>query len=58
MIDDINELPELKEFEDSKDKEKLLIIDDFIALNSKDMKKIEKYLISSRKFGFTVIVMS
>jgi hypothetical protein len=58
LIDDINELPELKEFEDSKDKEKLLIIDDFIALNSKDMKKIEKYLISSRKFGFTVIVMS
>ena len=58
MIDDINELPELKEFEDSKDKEKLLIIDDFIALNPKDMKKIEKYLISSRKFGFTVIVMA
>jgi hypothetical protein len=58
MIDEIESLPDLKDFENSKDKEKLLVVDDFINLNKKDMKKIEKYLISSRKYGFTCILMA
>jgi hypothetical protein len=58
IIDDINELPDLKDFENSKTQEKLLIVDDFINLNKTDMKKIERYLISSRKFGFTVLLMA
>jgi hypothetical protein len=58
LIDDIDDLPDLKEYEDNKKTEKLLIIDDFINLNKKDMRKIESYLKSSRKFGFTVILMA
>ena len=51
---DINEVPNLTEFEDSKDKEKLIIFDDFINLQKKDMTKISEYLTAGRKFGFTV----
>ena len=58
LINDIEDLPELKELDTNKKQEKLLVVDDFIALSSKDMKKIEKYLISSRKYGFTVILLA
>ena len=52
---DINELPDLKSFEEDKKHEKLLIVDDFINLPSKSMKKILDYLIAGRKSGFTVM---
>ena len=55
---DINELPDLKSFEEDKKHEKLLIVDDFINLPSKSMKKILDYLICGRKSGFTVICQS
>jgi len=58
LIDDIEDLPDLKDYEDNKKTEKLLIVDDFINMNNKDIKKIESYLKSSRKFGFTVILMA
>jgi hypothetical protein len=51
---DINDVPSLTEFEDSKNKEKLIIFDDFINLQKKDMTKISEYLTAGRKFGFTV----
>ena len=35
FYDDINEMPELIEFEDFKDKPKLMVIDDFINLTNK-----------------------
>ena len=57
LIDDIEDLPDLKDYDDNKKTEKLLICDDIITMNNKDLKKIESYLISSRKFGFTCIVM-
>jgi hypothetical protein len=55
---DVNELPDLKSFEDDKKHEKLLIVDDFINLPKKDMKKILDYLIAGRKSSFTVICQS
>jgi len=58
LIDDIDDLPDLKEYDDNKKTEKLLIIDDFIGLTGKPLKKLESYLKSSRKFGFTVILMA
>ena len=58
MIDEIEMLPDLKGMETNKKQEKLLVVDDFIALPPKSMKKIEKYLISSRKYGFSVILLS
>lgn len=56
---DINEVPDLKEFDDEyKDKEKLIIFDDFINLNKKQMQKINEYLTAGRKFGFTVFLLA
>jgi len=55
---DINELPDLKSFEEDKKHEKLLIVDDFINLPKKDMKKILDYLIAGRKSSFTVVCQS
>jgi hypothetical protein len=56
---DINEVPDLKEFDDEyKDKEKLIIFDDFINLNKKQMVKINEYLTAGRKFGFSVFLLS
>ena len=56
---DINEVPDLKEFDDEyKDKEKLIIFDDFINLSKKQMNKINEYLTAGRKFGFTVFLLA
>jgi hypothetical protein len=52
----INDVPELSTFSEAK-KEKLIVFDDFITLNKKDMKKIEEYAIASRKKGFTSLYM-
>jgi len=59
LISDIEEDPDLEEYDDEhKDKPKLIVFDDFLNLQKKDMKKIAKYLIAGRKFGFSVWVMS
>lgn len=57
ITNDINEMPELLDFEDDKKNEKLIVFDDFITLNNKEMIKLEKYAIAGRKFGFTSIYM-
>ena len=59
LINDIDEVPELQEFDDKhKDKPKLIIFDDFINVEKKKMKKIYDYLIAGRKFGFSVWCLS
>jgi len=59
FYDDIDELPELTSFDDENKKlEKLIIFDDFIGLKKAEQAKISRYLISSRKFGFTVWLMA
>ena len=59
LINNVEDVPELKTFDNKyKDKPKLIIFDDFINLDKKDMKKINDYLISGRKFGFTVWLMA
>jgi len=59
FINDINEVPELSEFDDEeKNKPKLIVFDDFINLTKKEFKKINPYLISGRKFGFSVWLMA
>ena len=59
LINNIEELPSLSEFDnDSKDQEKLIVFDDFINLAKKDFKKINEYLTGGRKSGFTVYVQS
>lgn len=59
LYNEIDELPDLKSFDDEdKKQEKLIVLDDFINLPAKKMKKINEYLTSGRKFGFTCFVMA
>lgn len=59
LINNIDEVPQVQEFDDKdKNKSKLIIFDDFINLSKKEMKKIFDYAISSRKFGFTCVFMA
>ena len=56
---DIDDVPELIEYDnDEKKNPKLIVFDDFINIENKKLKKIYNYLISGRKFGFTCWLMS
>lgn len=55
--DDIDKLPSLKDIPDDN-YEKLIVIDDFLNLPTKQMIKIKEYVISSRKKHFTTIFMA
>ena len=60
MYNDIDEMPNLEEFEseDMYKKPKLIIFDDFINLSPKELKKIYKYVVSSRKYGCSCVLMT
>ncbi len=54
LYNNIDEVPDLEEYDDDDKKHpKLIVIDDFINVENKKLKKIYNYLISGRKFGFT-----
>jgi hypothetical protein len=59
LIDNADDLPELKDVIDVEDKktEKLIVFDDMINLPNKDKLKIQKWFNSSRKSGWTNISM-
>lgn len=59
LINDINDVPLIQSFDDTEKKiSKLIVFDDFINLSKKQMKVLEDYAISSRKFGFTTVYIS
>jgi energy-coupling factor transporter ATP-binding protein EcfA2 len=59
FYNDINELPSLSDFDDEdKDKEKLIVFDDFTDLKKKEMSKLQEYLKAGRKFGFNCWVLA
>jgi hypothetical protein len=59
LINDIEEVPLLSDYDDKhKDKPKLIVFDDFINLPKSQMKPINDFLISGRKFGFTCWLMA
>ena len=59
LINDINDVPTVQSFNDDDKKiNKLIVFDDFICLNKKQMKILEDYAISSRKYGFTTFYIS
>ena len=58
LYHDIEDVPNLTDFEEDKKYEKLIVFDDFINLKTKEMSKINKYLTAGRKFGFTVWCMA
>jgi GTPase SAR1 family protein len=57
ITSDLKDIPDLKEFPNEANLEKLIIWDDFITLNKKDMAKVNDYAIGSRKKGFTNLFM-
>ncbi len=59
LINNIEEVPPVQSFNDDDKKiSKSIVFDDFICLNKKQMKILEDYAISSRKFGFTTVYIS
>jgi hypothetical protein len=58
LTNDIDEVPELQEWDDEdNDKEKLIVFDDFINLPKKALKKIQDYFIAGRKKGITTVAL-
>jgi len=53
---DVNDLPSVKDFED--DTESLVVIDDFVNMSTKELKKICDLLISGRKKGISCFLMA
>ena len=59
IIDDIEQLPKLEDYNDSdKSLEKLLIWDDVINLPKKKLIEIQKWFNSGRKYGFTICFLA
>ena len=59
LIDDPDQLPELKEYdEEDKSVERLMVFDDMINCSKKDKLKMQKWFNSSRKYGFTCVVLA
>jgi hypothetical protein len=59
LINNIDEVPEVQSYDDNDKKiSKLIVFDDFVNLNKKEMKKLFDYAIASRKFGFTCVFIS
>ena len=59
MYSNIDDLPSLDTYDDDdKGHEKLIVFDDFINLKKKEMTKINEFLTSGRKFGFTCYCMA
>lgn len=58
MYDTLEDMPYLRDIDDDPTQEKIIIFDDFINSNNKEMKKISDYFIAGRKRGFTVICLS
>ena len=59
FINNIDDVPDLNEFDDeNKNKPKLIVFDDFINLSKKQMGVLADCAISSRKFNFTCVFMA
>jgi ABC-type dipeptide/oligopeptide/nickel transport system ATPase component len=58
IMDNVDELPNLTDFNDEdKTTEKLIVFDDFMNLDNKSLKKIQKFFCSARKYGFTCVAL-
>jgi hypothetical protein len=58
IIDDVEELPLLSDEEVDVKNEKLIVFDDFINLNAKELKQIQKWFNSARKYGWSCIALA
>lgn len=59
LINDVEDLPTLDDYKDcDKSQEKLIVFDDICNLPKKELKEIQKFYCSARKFGFTCINLS
>jgi GTPase SAR1 family protein len=58
IYDKVEELPNLDDMGcDEKNTEKLIVFDDFINLPKKELKQIQKFFNSGRKYGYTVMAL-
>lgn len=58
IIDDVDLLPKLEDYKEvDKLHEKLIVFDDFINLQPKQKSEIQKWVNSSRKYGFSVVLL-
>ena len=56
LIDNIDELPELSDFNDAdKSLERLIVFDDVAGLPKKDETKLKNFIKACRKYGFTAL---
>lgn len=60
MIDDLEQLPELQELNNTVDrtKPKLLILDDMINCTKKEKDKMQRWVNAARKAAFTIIILA
>jgi hypothetical protein len=58
ITNNIDDIPEISDYSEDKTHEKLVVFDDFITLNNKQMKKLEDYAIAGRKYSITSIFMA
>jgi hypothetical protein len=60
MIDEVGKLPNIDVYKDSenKDLEKLIIFDDSVMNDKKELKQICKWFMCARKWGFTCMFLS
>jgi len=58
ITNNIDDIPPISDYSEDKTHEKLVVFDDFITLNNKQMKKLEDYAIAGRKYSITSIFMA
>jgi energy-coupling factor transporter ATP-binding protein EcfA2 len=58
ILDDAEQLPNLDEEEADIESEKLMVFDDFINMKPKELKQIQKWFNSSRKYGWTCMALA
>lgn len=58
FYNDIEDLPHLSDFDDDLDNPKLIVFDDWINLSPKELKVIFRYIVASRKYGFSCLLMA
>ena len=58
ITDKFEEIPELTSFNEDEKHERLMVWDDCMNLSKKEFIKIQKYFASSRKYGFTNIILA
>lgn len=58
ILDDPEELPNLEDEKPDRSVEKLIVFDDFINMSKKELKVIQKWANSARKYGYSCLFLA